>query len=63
MRRLIAYITMALAILISVGVSFNLVFSKMNPGREFTNGREIVYNIASKDESSSLKSGAVDAKG
>ena len=60
MRRLIAYITMALATLISVGVSFNLVFSKMNPGREFTSGREIVYNIASKDESSSLKSGAVD---
>lgn len=60
MRRLIAYITMALAILISVGVSFNLVFSRMNPGREFTNGREIVYNISSKDESTSLKSGAVD---
>ena len=60
MRRLIAYITMAFAILVSIGATFNLVFSRMNPGREFTNGREIVYRLSSKDEAGALKNGAVD---
>ena len=60
MRRLIAYITMAFAILVSIGATFNLVFSKMNPGREFTNGREIVYQIASKEESGTVDSRAVN---
>ena len=63
MRRLIAYITMAFAILVSIGATFNLVFSRMNPGREFTNGREIVYRLSSKDEAGALKNGAVDDVG
>ena len=51
MRRFIAYICMAITILIAVGVAFTPVFTSMNPGREFTSGSEIVYHLSNKDDS------------
>ena len=45
MRRFIAYILMALSILLAVGVAATPVFSKLNAGREFTNSYEILYTI------------------
>lgn len=55
MRRLIAYISMAFAALLCIGVTANTVFSKMNFGREFTNSREVTYSITSKDETALSK--------
>ena len=49
MRRLIAYISMVIAILIGVGVSFAPTFVKMKEGREFASGREIVFNLKDKE--------------
>lgn len=54
MRRFIAYITMALTMLLSIGVAATPVFTMMNPGREYTNGNEIVYRLSEKDENQSL---------
>lgn len=50
MRRFIAYILMALTILLAVGVSATPVFSRLNAGREFTNSYEILYNVSGSDE-------------
>ena len=53
MRRLIAYITTALAMLLAVGVAATPIITKLNPGREFTstrNYRELVFNIAENGE-------------
>lgn len=58
MRRFIAYITMALTMLLSIGVAATPVFTMMNPGREFTNGNEIVYRLSEKDENQSLENDA-----
>ena len=52
MRRLIAYITTALAMLLAVGVGATPVITKLNTGREFTSSRdyrEIVFKIAEGD--------------
>ena len=49
MRRLIAYISMVIAILIGVGVSFAPTFIKMKEGREFASGREIVFALKNKE--------------
>ena len=52
MRRLIAYITTALAMLLGIGVAATPVITKLNNGREFTSGksyRELVFNIAEGD--------------
>lgn len=49
MRRFIAYICMAITILISIGVAFTPIFTKIKPGREFTSGNEIVYHISAKE--------------
>ena len=49
MRRLIAYICMAVAILIGVGVSFAPTFINMKEGREFASGREIVFSLSNKE--------------
>ena len=49
MRRLIAYISMVIAILIGVGVSFAPTFVKMKEGREFASGREIVFSLKNKE--------------
>ena len=49
MRRLIAYITSAIAMLLAIGVAATPAITKLNNGREFTSGksyREIVFNIA-----------------
>ena len=54
MRRLIAYITTAIAMLLAIGVAATPVITKLNSGREFTSGRdyrEIVFNIAEKENS------------
>ena len=53
MRRLIAYITTAIAMLLAIGVAATPVITKLNAGREFTSGksyREIVFNIAEGDD-------------
>ena len=52
MRRLIAYITTAIAMLLAIGVAATPVITKLNNGREFTSGksyRELVFNIAESD--------------
>ncbi|MCQ2801102.1 MAG: hypothetical protein MJ222_00395 [Bacilli bacterium] len=49
MRRLIAYITMAVSMLIAIGVAATPVLTKLNGGREFNTGREIVFNIDARD--------------
>lgn len=49
MRRLIAYISLVIAILIGVGVSFAPTFIKLKGGREFASGREIVFSLKNKD--------------
>ncbi len=49
MRRLIAYITMAISMLIAIGVAATPVLTKLNGGREFNSGREIVFNIDARD--------------
>lgn len=59
MRRFIAYLLIALALLTGIGVTFNPLFSKMNAGREFTNSYEVVYNIEGKD-GAALGKNAVD---
>jgi len=49
MRRLIAYIITALAMLLAIGVAATPVITKLNAGREYTSGksyREIVFNVA-----------------
>ena len=58
MRRLIAYITTALAMLLAVGVGATPVITKLNTGREFTSSRdyrEIVFNIAESDNEEESK--------
>ena len=48
MRRLIAYIITALALLLAVGVCATPVISKLNAGREYTSGRnyrELVFRV------------------
>lgn len=56
MRRLIAYITLAISILIAVGVSATPVLTKLNTGREFSYGKEIVFQLDDED----VKEGAVE---
>ena len=56
MRRFIAYIMMALTILLAVGVSATPVFSRINAGREFTNSYEIVYTVEAKEENNADES-------
>jgi len=51
MRRLIAYVSMASAMLIGVGAAFAPTFTKMKEGREFSSSREIVLELTNKDES------------
>ena len=45
MRRLIAYITMAASMIFAVGVASTPVLTKLHEGREFSNGREIIFKI------------------
>ena len=57
MRRLIAYIITALAMLLAIGVAATPVITKLNSGREFTSGknyREIVFTV--EDDSSTPNS-------
>lgn len=49
MRRFIAYLLMALAMLTGIGIAFNPLFSKLNAGREFTNSYEVVYTLEEND--------------
>lgn len=58
MRRLIAYITMAAAMVFAVGVSSTPVLTKLHEGREFSSGREIVFKI--EKEEGDLPSSAAD---
>lgn len=48
-RRLIGYLLLAATLIVSVIVMVNPVFTKMTPGREFTNGNEFVYQLRQKD--------------
>lgn len=61
MRRLIAYITTAIAMLLAIGVAATPVITKLNAGREFTSGRdyrEIVFNIDENSDSKNNKNRA-----
>ena len=52
MRRLIAYITTAIAMLLAIGVAATPVITKLNNGREFTSSRdyrEIVFKVDAND--------------
>ena len=58
MRRLIAYITTALAMLLAIGVAATPVITRINAGREFTSStdyREIVFNVDSNESSKKNK--------
>lgn len=48
-RRLIAYIILAVTMFVSVIVSATAVFTSLNPGREYTNGYQFVYQLRNKD--------------
>ena len=56
MRRFIAYILMALTILLAVGVCATPVFSRINAGREFTNSYEILYTVSDSEDKSADES-------
>ena len=61
MRRLIAYITTALAMLLAVGVGATPIITKLNTGREFTSSRdyrELVFNIAEGEDEEENKNRA-----
>ena len=60
MRRLIAYITMAISMLIAIGVAATPVLTKLNGGREFNSGREIVFNIDAKEGEPAVTKEAAD---
>ena len=60
MRRLIAYITMAISMLIAIGVAATPVLTKLNGGREFHSGREIVFNIDAKEGGAAVTKEAAD---
>ncbi len=62
MRRFIAYIIMALTVILSVGVAATPVFTEMNPGREFISGNEIVYkiNLDEEGQEDQVADGVVD---
>ena len=60
MRRLIAYITMAISMLIAIGVAATPVLTKLNGGREFHSGREIVFNIDSREGDPAVTKEAAD---
>ena len=53
MRRLIAYIITAIAMLLAIGVAATPVITKLNSGREYTSGknyREIVFNVEGEED-------------
>ena len=55
MRRLIAYITTAIAMLLCIGVAATPVITNLNTGREFTDSkdyRELVFNIEASSSDS-----------
>lgn len=58
MRRLIAYITMAISMLIAIGVAATPVLTKLNGGREYNSGREIVFNLNSREDKAVTKDDA-----
>lgn len=61
MRRLIAYIIMAVTIALTVGVSFVPVVTGMNSNIEFQNGHEYVYQLTDRDdETAPIEDGAVE---
>ena len=50
MRRFVAYATLAASMLVAVGVGITPVLTSMQPGREFTTGKEITFNVRSEDD-------------
>lgn len=51
MRRLIAYLTLCLSILLMVGVSFSPVLSMLNSDMNYSNGYEVVYQLTDWENS------------
>lgn len=49
MRRLIGYITLALSMLIAIGVAATPILTKLSLGREYRDGREIVFKLQAKE--------------
>ena len=61
MRRLIAYFTLAAAVLLGIAFNLSSVVTSSNVNWEFSNGKQFVYRISDKeDETSPLASGTVD---
>ena len=49
MRRFIAYMSLALAGLATVGVTFNSAFTKAKTNIEYTDGRALVFRVSDED--------------
>lgn len=58
MRRLVAYIMMAVSMLIAIGVAATPVITKLNGAREYNSGKEIVFNLNGRDEKKVTKDDA-----
>ena len=52
MRRLTAYITMSISILLAAGVSFVPSVMKMNADLDYGAAHEVVYNLTNKEDGS-----------
>ena len=48
-RRLVAYIILAVTLFLGIIVSATPVLTKLNPGREYTNGYQFVYQLREKE--------------
>ena len=50
MRRFIAYLSLAVASLVTVGATFTAAFTKTQSNLDFANGKELVFRISNLDE-------------
>ncbi|MCX5775237.1 MAG: hypothetical protein NTV44_02600 [Firmicutes bacterium] len=61
MRRLIAYITLSVAVLLGIAINAGTVVTKSNANLEFSDGKQFVYRISDpEDETGPLPTGTVD---
>lgn len=61
MRRLIAYLTLAAAVVLGIAFNLSSVVTSSNVNWEFSNGKQFVYRISDKeDETAVLPDGTVD---
>lgn len=51
MRRFISYLLLSLSLLLGVGVAATPLFTRLNTGREYASGQEIVYRLVDREDS------------